>query len=53
MKVPVYNECIAVIASAYAAGSRLRDWCALAFYMQVTQPGLRWHETIHDWVAID
>jgi hypothetical protein len=53
MPTPLYNECIALIANAYAQLFRLRDWCALEFYLQVTQPGIRWNDAIKDWAAID
>jgi hypothetical protein len=53
MPIPRYNECIALIANAYAECFRLRDWCALEFYMQVTQPGMQWQQAMKDWVAID
>jgi hypothetical protein len=53
MNIPLYNECIARIANAYAEAYSLRDWCALEFYMNVTQPHMYFDDIIKDWVSVD
>ena len=53
MAAYIYNECIALIANACAEAYRLRDWCALEFYITAVRPDLRWSEIIKDWVATD